>query len=373
MRVFLELVALDDVAFLVFVKLAETDSAFEVGADLLDLVLESAERGHPAIEDLDAAADHAGVGLAVDAAVRDERASHPAPVEFENLPDLCVADDGLAGERLQQAQHRLAHLVDQFVDDRVELQVHVGCLGGFHSLGFDLHVEPENDGFGGGCEGNVGLGDRSRRGGDERALDLVRGNREDGLPDRLHGALHVALEDELELGLAAAVADHRVEVLHAVPMLRLEPDEALGFLAVSGEGLRLTLGFHLGEMVADVGKFLETDHLHGHPGVGRFHRHTAVVDERSDLTCEGATDEWRADLERAGLDDHRRGGAASGNHAGLDDGGAGSGFRVGLELEHLGLQHHQIQQVVHTLARDGGNFGELGIPTEVGGLQAVFG
>ena len=43
MRVFLEFVALDDVAFLVFVELAEADAAFEVGADFLHLVLEAAD------------------------------------------------------------------------------------------------------------------------------------------------------------------------------------------------------------------------------------------------------------------------------------------------------------------------------------------
>ena len=72
LRNLIELVALDDIAFLVFVEFAEADAALEGGADFFDFFLEPAEGGHPAIEDRDAAADDAGVGLAVDAAVGDE-------------------------------------------------------------------------------------------------------------------------------------------------------------------------------------------------------------------------------------------------------------------------------------------------------------
>ena len=145
------------------------------------------------------------------------------------------------------------------------------------------------------------------------------------------------------------------------------------FLALGGEGFGLALGFHLGEMVADVGKFLEADDLHRHAGVGGFDGDAAVVDERADFAGERAADERGADLERAGLDDDGGGGAAAGNHAGLDDGGAGGGFRVGLEFEHLGLEGDEFEQGFHALAGDGGNLGELGVAAEVGGLQAVLG
>jgi hypothetical protein len=41
-------------------------------------------------------------------------------------------------------------------------------------------------------------------------------------------------------------------------VLGLEAFEAQFLLALGGEGLGLALGFHLGEVIADVGKFLES-------------------------------------------------------------------------------------------------------------------
>jgi hypothetical protein len=62
-------------------------------------------------------------------------------------------------------------------------------------------------------------------------------------------------------------------------VLRLEADEALSFLALRGQGLGFALGFHLSEMIADVGKFFESDDLDRHAGVCGFHGDSAVVDE----------------------------------------------------------------------------------------------
>ena len=75
--------------------------------------------------------------------------------------------------------------------------------------------------------------------------------------------------------------------------------------------------------------------------------------------------EWHADFQSAGLHDHGSGRATAGNHAGLDDGGAGGGFRVGLEFENFGLEGHEIEQVVHALAGEGGNFGEFRVATDI--------
>jgi hypothetical protein len=96
-----------------------------------------------------------------------------------------------------------------------------------------------------------------------------------------------------------------------------------------------------------------------------------LINERT-LPEKGPQMKGSADLERAGFDDDGGGGAAAGDDAGLDDRGAGGGFRVGLEFEHLGLQGDQFEQVLHALAGEGGNGGELGVAAEVGGLQAVF-
>ena len=150
--------------------------------------------------------------------------------------------------------------------------------------------------------------------------------------------MDVAFEDELELGLAAAVAHHRIEIFHPVAVLWFKAGEALGFLALGGEGFSLALGLHLGEMVADVWQFLETNHLHRHSGVRCFHGDTTVVDERSDFSCEWTANEGDPHFERAGLDNDGCSRAAAGNDAGFDDCGAGGGLGIGFELEDLSLE-----------------------------------
>ena len=55
-------------------------------------------------------------------AIRPSVTRHPATIpllQFENLFHLGVPDDGLAMFWIEQAGHRLLHLIDQFVDDAV--------------------------------------------------------------------------------------------------------------------------------------------------------------------------------------------------------------------------------------------------------------
>ena len=188
--------------------------------------MEAAEGGHLAIEHRDAAADDAGVRLAVHLAVGDEAAGGLALVDLENLAALGVADDGLAGEGLKKAEHGLANLVDEFVNDGVKLDLDPGGLGRFHRLGLHLDVEAHDDRFRGVGVGDVGFGYRARRGGDELAIHLRGLDGEDRFLDRLDRTLHIALEDDLELVLAAAVVHHGEQVFHAVAVLRLKALEA---------------------------------------------------------------------------------------------------------------------------------------------------
>ena len=84
------------------------------------------------------------------------------------------------------------HLVDEFVDDRVELDLHALALGELTALALDLDVEAEHDGVGGAGQQDVGLVDRAGGGVDELSFDLVGLDVAERLADRLHRTLHVA-------------------------------------------------------------------------------------------------------------------------------------------------------------------------------------
>ena len=125
-------------------------------------------------------------------------------------------------------------------------------------------------------------------------------------------------------------------------------------------------------MVADVGQFLETDHLNGHPGKRGFHVLAEVVDERADFSGKRPADERGADFQCAGFNDDRGGGAAAGNDARLDDPCAGGGFWVGAEFKDFRLEDDEFQQIVHALALESGDRGKLGVAAVIGGLEACL-
>ena len=48
--------------------------------------------------------------------------------ELEDFFDIGQTDHDLAVERIEQAFHGIAHLIDQFIDDRVKLDLDVFCF-----------------------------------------------------------------------------------------------------------------------------------------------------------------------------------------------------------------------------------------------------
>ena len=73
-----ELVALDDVADLIFVEVAELDAALEADADFLHIVLETAQRGEAAIVNRLAPAQDPRPRGAADPAIGDQAAGDDA-------------------------------------------------------------------------------------------------------------------------------------------------------------------------------------------------------------------------------------------------------------------------------------------------------
>jgi hypothetical protein len=86
--------------------------------------------------------------LAADnAAVDDGAAGDIAALgETEDLADLGLADDDFLEQRIEKAGHGFLHVVDQFVDDGVELDLHALVLGLFGGAAVHAGVEAEDDG-----------------------------------------------------------------------------------------------------------------------------------------------------------------------------------------------------------------------------------
>src|SRR5262249_49884950 len=113
---------LDDIADLDVVELLEADAALEPGLHLADIVLEPAQRPDLPLVDDDVVADQARLRVAGadDAALGDHAAGNRAVLrDLEGVPHLGDPDADLLERRLEEAGHRLLHLVGDVVDDRV--------------------------------------------------------------------------------------------------------------------------------------------------------------------------------------------------------------------------------------------------------------
>src|SRR5437867_7736941 len=112
LRDLLEHVALDDVAYLVFAKISQLNSAFESRAHLFHVVLEPTQGRKPAIVHRLTTSQDTRSCRSRDATIGDETSGHDPSAQLENLFHFGVANDRFAMFRFEQARHRLFDLIE---------------------------------------------------------------------------------------------------------------------------------------------------------------------------------------------------------------------------------------------------------------------
>src|SRR6266404_3651989 len=191
-------VALDRVADLKIPKTVNANAAFHAGAHFIDFILEPTQRLGDALinktltpHDADLAADDAPDG--------DHATGHGNALgKCKYLADLGRADDDVLQDGVQQAGHGFLHLVNQFIDDGVELDLDTFTLGDVRNPVVDAGVEPEDDRVRGRGKRDVRLGDGSDRAVNDFEADLVGLNLLQRLDNRLDGTLGIRLDDDLQ-------------------------------------------------------------------------------------------------------------------------------------------------------------------------------
>ena len=131
---------------------------------------------------------------------------------------------------------------------------------------------------------------------------------------------------------------------------------AIQALTVGGD-LGRRVGIHDLERVTRLRHAAGTQHLHGCGRTGGLHGVAALVQHRPDATVVESADERVADPQRALLDEHGDDGALPDVELGLDDRALGRPIGVRLQLEHLGLEEHLLEQILDPLTGLGGNLG----------------
>ena len=186
------------------------------------------------------------------------------PRDLEQRAHLRLADRLLRLDRREHADERLLDVLGELVDHPVRADVDALALRELPRLGARPDVEPDHERVGGRREVDVVLGDPTdprvdHVDADLGVLDLVE------LPEqRLHGALHVALENDVELlhGTFLHLLEERLQRDAALGALReLLATQALRPLL--REVLRLALVLDHAAELAGGRWTVEAEDLHG--------------------------------------------------------------------------------------------------------------
>ena len=203
---------------------------------------------------------------AADDAVRDHAARDRAePRDLEERAHLGLAEDLLGRDRREHPDERLLDVLGELVDDAVGADVDALALGELPRLGARPDVEADHERVRRRCEVDVVLGDPADAGVDHVDPHLGVLDLPELADERLDRALHVALEDDVEVldGARLHLLEERLE-RHAGRLRALREllaAEALG--ALLGEVLRLALVLDDARQLARGRRAVEAEDLDG--------------------------------------------------------------------------------------------------------------
>ena len=282
-----------------------------------------------------------------------------------------MADDFLAVLRGEHALHGGLDILDSLVDDAVQADLYflLGRRVAGASVGTD--IEADDDRAEGRSQVDVVLGDRADGAVQDLYLDLVVAELLQRLLHSLDRALHVGLDDQVQV-LELALVDAGEQVIQ----------RNVGGGGAGGAHLFAALVGHLAaqavvldghHIVARLGHFGKARDLHRHGGAGFLHALAAVVEQGADAAEGHAGHDIIAHVQGAVFEQHGGKRAAVLVQLGFDDDAAGHAVGVGAQLHGVGLQQNHFQQVVHAFAGDGADGRHDGIAAPFLGHQVVIG
>ena len=189
---------------------------------------------------------------------------------------------------------------------------------------------------------------------DDIDLNLLGRELDERVAEGLNRAVHVALNDDIEL-LEAAECDTAAHLVKGKHLLGAQTLLALQLLAFVGNLAGLLLGLDHVEGITGLRCAIETEDEHGLGRTGLLDALVTLVEHGFHATevCTGQYD--IAHLERTVLHEYGSHVATALVEGRLDDGTCSTLVGVGLEVEHLGFEQHLLEKVFDTntgLGRD---------------------
>ncbi len=233
------------------------------------------------------------------------------------------------------------------------------------------NVEANDDRLGGDGEVDVALGDGPDGRVDDREANLLARELRQRIGDRLDRPLHVALDDDAQL-LLAAVRRSASTALRANTFAPCR-DEALRHLALRLSAISCAF---FGSLTASIwspalGTSLRPRISTGVAGAGLVDLLAVLVGHRADLAEPSAREDEVSDVERPILDEHASDRAASAIEQGLQNGAARRALRVRLQFEQLALELDGLEKLRYALASHCAHVHELSVTAPVLGYEAL--
>ncbi len=239
-----------------------------------------------------------------------------------------------------------------------------------HCVGTDVEADDDRGGSLG--EHDVALVDGADRTVNNVDAHLFVAELFERLAHCLHGALHIRLDDDLQL-LDLAELELVKEVVERDLGLGVEDLFLLLRLSLLNERSCQALVADGVKGIAADRHLVQTGDLDRHGGTCLLHALALVVGHDADSADGGTGDDDVALVQRAVLHQHRGDGASALVQTRLDDRTLGGAVGIGFELLHLGDERDHFEQVVQTLFCLGGN-GDTGcVAAPLLGDQLIFG
>ena len=220
------------------------------------------------------------------------------------MAHLDLSRDFLLDFGRKHALHRILHLLDSIVDDAVEADIDVHLLCQLAGWSGRTNLEADDEAvLGSGCHVDIALADLTHSLVDDVDLNLLGREFDERVAECLDGAVHVALDDEVEF-LHATQSDVVSQLFQTTTLHGAQTLFASQLLTLVGNLASLLVAVHHMEGIACLRCAVQAKYCGGLRRTNLLHALSTFVEHGLHATVVRAGQQDVADMECAVADEH---------------------------------------------------------------------